>query len=113
MSATKVMGIAILTAVIGRWANGKKALPSAGGVLQVTGALILISLLDTGRSAPVAKGFSWLFFAAVMLSPDSPLTGLANAEGRVPNASGAPGTGGAPAGALDKPTTRNPTARTQ
>lgn len=110
MSATKIMGFAVLAAVIGRWANGKKAIPSAAGVLQVTGALILVSLLDNGKTEPAAKGFAWLFFAAVFLSNDSPLTGLARAEasgGRIPNAT----TGGAPAGALDKPV-KNTTQRT-
>lgn len=82
MNATKIMGFGIAAAVIGRWANNKKALPSAAGVLQVIGALFLISLLDTGKTEPAARGFAWLFFAAVMLSPDSPLTGLAKAENR-------------------------------
>ena len=81
MSATKIMGVAILAGVIGRWANNKKALPDASGVLQVTAALILISLLDTGKTEPVAKGLAWLFFAAVLLSDSSPLTGLVKAEG--------------------------------
>jgi hypothetical protein len=57
----------------------------------------------------VAQGLAWLFMAAVLLSDSSPLTGLAKAEqaaGRIPNSSGRPGTGGAPAGALDQPTSR-------
>jgi hypothetical protein len=99
VNATKVMGIAIAAGVIGRWANNKKALPPATGVLQIIGALVLVSLLDQGKTEPVAKGFAWLFAVAVVLSPDSPLTGLAHAEaagGRVPDSSGAPGTGGGP-----------------
>lgn len=81
MSATKVMMIAVLLGVVGRWANNKKALPSASGVLEITGAVVLISLLDTARTEPVAKGFAWLFLAAVLLSDSSPITGLARAEG--------------------------------
>jgi hypothetical protein len=106
LSATRVMLIAIAAGVIGRWANDKKALPSIGGMLEVVGALVLISLMDSGSTQPVAKGFAWLFFAAVMLSDSSPLTGLAKAEstGRVPT----PATGGAPAGVLDTPATRIP-----
>ncbi len=80
MSATKIMGFAIAAGVIGRWANNKKALPSAAGVLQVIGALFIVSLLDTGKTEPVAKGLAGLFAVAVFLSPDSPLTGLAKAE---------------------------------
>jgi hypothetical protein len=114
MSATKVFGAAIALGVIGRWASNKKALPSIGGSLEVLGALFLVSVMDRGKSEPVAKGLAWLFMAAVLLSDSSPLTGLAKAEkaaslptaavnapaagaGRVPT----PATGGAPAGALD------------
>lgn len=80
MSATKIMGFAIAAGIIGRWANNKKALPSIPGSLQVAGALLLVALLDGGKTEPVAKGFAWLFTAAVFLSSDSPLTGLAKAE---------------------------------
>lgn len=81
MSATKIMAFAIAAGIVGRWANNKKALPSIQGSLQVAGALILIAVLDNGETEPVAKGFAWLFTAAVFLSPDSPLSGLAKAEG--------------------------------
>ena len=104
MSATKVFGAAIALGVIGRWANNKKALPGIPGMLEVAGALVLVSLLDHGRTEPVAKGFAWLFLAAVLLSDSSPLTGLAKAEtakpaapaspGRIPTT--APGKGGGP-----------------
>ena len=78
--ATKIMVTAILLGIVGRWANNKKALPSPTGILEVLGALVLVSLMDRGRSAEAARGFAWLFFAAVLLSDSSPLTGLARAE---------------------------------
>lgn len=81
MSATKIMGFAIAAGIIGRWANNKKALPSIPGALQVAGALLLVALLDNGKTESAAKGFAWLFTAAVFLSPDSPLSGLARVEG--------------------------------
>ncbi len=114
MSATKVFGAAIALGVVGRWANNKKALPDPTGVLEVLGALFLVAFMDQGKTEPVAKGLAWLFLAAVLLSDSSPLTGLVKAEagaGRIPNSSGAPGTGGAPAGVLDSPTTRTPVRR--
>jgi hypothetical protein len=95
VSATKVFGAAIALGVIGRWANNKKALPSMAGILQVTGALFLVSFMDRGKTEPVAKGLAWLFMAAILLSDSSPLTGLVKAEqanGRIPTA--APGNGG-------------------
>ena len=83
MSATKVMITAMLLGVVGRWANNKKAVPDPKGLLEVLFALGLIAFLDNGRTEPVAKGFAWMFFAGVMLSDCSPITGLA----RVQNAS--------------------------
>lgn len=109
MSATKVFGAAIALGVVGRWASGKKALPSISGTLEVLGALFLVSFMDRGRTEPVAKGLAWLFMTAVLLSDSSPLTGLAKAEasgGRIPTAA----TAGAPAGVLDAPAGRIPTA---
>lgn len=100
MSATKVFAAAIAVGVIGRWANNRKALPGIPGMLEVTGALILVSLLDRGSTEPVAKGFAWLFMAAVLLSDSSPLTGLAKAESA---AAKAPPTGPA----VPVPTTRS------
>ncbi len=111
MSATKVFGAAIALGVVGRWAANKKALPPIQGVLEVIGALFLVSFMDRGKTEPVAKGLAWLFMAAVLLSDASPLTGLVKAEagaGRIPNAA----TGGAPAGALDAAPGRVPTPAT-
>lgn len=81
VSATKIMLIAIASGVIGRWAHNQKAVPSAKGVLEIAFALVLISALDNGRTAPIARGFALLFLTAVMLSDNSPLTGIAKATG--------------------------------
>lgn len=80
-----MMFLAIMLGVVGRWANNKRALPSSAGTLEVIGALFLIALLDNGSTEPIAKGFAWLFFAAVLLSDSSPITGLAKAEGFAAN----------------------------
>jgi hypothetical protein len=82
MSATKVMVAAMLLGVVGRWANNQKAVPPAPGLIEVLFALGLIAFLDQGRTEPVAKGFAWLFFASVLLSDNSPLTGLARIQAR-------------------------------
>lgn len=77
MTATNTMLVAIVSGIIGRWSHNEKAIPSAQGVIEVLFALVLISALDTGRTAPIARGFALLFLLAVLLSDNSPLTGLA------------------------------------
>lgn len=79
MNATTIMLTAIGAGVLGRWANDEDAVPSAKGVIEVLFALVLISALDQGRTQSIARGFALLFLAAVLLSDDSPLTGLAKA----------------------------------
>ena len=82
MSAVTVMLLAIGTGVLGRWAHNKDAVPSATGAVEVVFALFVISALDSGRTADIAKGFAWLFLVAVLLGNNSPLTGLAALERR-------------------------------
>lgn len=77
MTATNTMLVAIAAGVIGRWSHNEKAVPSAKGVIEVLFSLILVSALDQGRTAPIARGFALLFLAAVLLSDNSPLTGAA------------------------------------
>jgi hypothetical protein len=73
------MLLAIGAGLVGRWSHNQKTIPSAGGVVEVVFALVLIAALDNGRTEDVARGFAWLFLAGVLLSNNSPLTGLANA----------------------------------
>lgn len=46
--------------------------------MKVAFAVVVIAALDQGRTADLAKGFAWLFLAGVLLSKNSPLTGIAN-----------------------------------
>jgi len=75
------MLMAIAAAAIGRWAHNKNAVPSAKGLVEVVFALVVISFIDQGATEPIARGFAWLFLAAVLLSSNSPITGLANVKG--------------------------------
>lgn len=77
MNATTVMAIAIVGGLVGRWSHNQKAVPSAGGLVQIVFAVIVIAALDQGSTIEVARGFAWLFLAAVLLSDNSPLTGIA------------------------------------
>jgi hypothetical protein len=76
MNATTVMIVAILAAVIGRWAHDQPT-ASVKSVVESAFAILVIALLDSGRTEAVAKGFAWLFLAAVLLSNNSPVTGIA------------------------------------
>lgn len=77
MGATTVMAIAIVGGLVGRWSHNQKAIPSAGGLVQITFAVIVIAALDAGNTQDIARGFAWLFLAGVLLSNNSPLTGIA------------------------------------
>ena len=77
MSGTTVMAIAIVGGLVGRWSHNKKTVPSAGRIVQIAFAVIVIAALDQGSTQQVARGFAWLFLAGVLLSNNSPLTGIA------------------------------------
>jgi len=77
MSATTVMAVAIVGGIVGRWAHNKPTVPSAGSIVKIVFAVVVIAALDQGNTAEVARGFAWLFLAGVLLSNSSPLTGIA------------------------------------
>lgn len=76
MNATTIMLAGIGLGVVGRWAHNEKAVPDAEQTVSVIFALLLIAALDQGRTQGIARGFALLFLAAVLLSNNSPLTGL-------------------------------------
>lgn len=80
MSATMVFAIAWGCLLLTHWANNKPTITTKQ-VLEMAFALIVIALLDQGETEPVAKGFAWLFLAAVLLRNDSILTALAKRTG--------------------------------
>lgn len=78
MSATSVAAIGVGLAVVGRWAHNQPALTtrSAAGSVVAVG---VIAALDRGKTAQIATGFAWLILVAVMLSKNSPVSGIATA----------------------------------
>lgn len=66
---------AIALAVIGRWANNQKFDPK--GIVEGLFALLVVAMMDTGRTEPVAKGLAWLVLVVVLLGKNSPITGIA------------------------------------
>lgn len=77
MSATTLMAVAIVGGVVGRWAHNKPTVPSVSGIVKIVFAVVVIAALDQGSTQQIARGFAWLFLAGVLLSNNSPLTGIA------------------------------------
>jgi hypothetical protein len=83
------MMVAIAAGIVGRWSHNEKAVPSAKAVIEIMFALILIAALDHGRTQSIARGFALLFLVSVLLSNNSPLTGLAQStKGATANTAG-------------------------
>lgn len=60
MRASHLMVVAVLLYVVHRWATGKTAVDVqvvVGGLF----AILVIAMLDQGKTEPIAKGFAWLF----------------------------------------------------
>lgn len=62
MRASTIMAVAILLFVIHRWATNKPAV-TLGVIISGVFAVVVIALLDQGRTEEIAKGFAWLFLA--------------------------------------------------
>jgi hypothetical protein len=71
------MAVAIVGGIVGRWAHNRPAVPSGKAVVEIVFAVVVIAALDQGSTQDVARGFAWLFLAGVLLSNNSPLTGIA------------------------------------
>jgi hypothetical protein len=77
VNATTVMAVAIVGGIVGRWAHNRPTVPSASGIVKIVFAVVVIAALDQGNTQQIAHGFAWLFLAGVLLSKNSPLTGIA------------------------------------
>ena len=78
MRATTIMLVGVGALVLTHWAHNEPTV-STKMIVQVAFAVLVIALLDQGRTEPVATGFAWLFLAAVLLSNKSILTALGKA----------------------------------
>lgn len=84
MNATTVMAVAIVGGIVGRWAHNRPTVPGAGGLVKLAFAVVVVAAMDQGRTQPIARGFAWLFLAGVLLSNNSPLTGIAKTANAKP-----------------------------
>lgn len=61
MKASMVMALAVMLYIIARWEKNESAV-TLDGVLGGLFAILIIALLDQGKTESVARGFAWLFF---------------------------------------------------
>ncbi len=60
MRASTIMLLAVTLYVVHRWATNQKAV-DAKTVIEGIFAVLVIAMLDQGRTEPIATGFAWLF----------------------------------------------------
>lgn len=80
MRAGTIVAVALGLLVLGRWAHDKPAFnlqTVAGGGFVI----IVVTMLDGGRTEKIAKGIAWIILATVALGAESPLTGIARLAG--------------------------------
>jgi hypothetical protein len=76
-----VMLLAWGALIVGHWTNNEPTI-NAKQAVEMGFAILVIAILESiEETEPIAKGFAWLFLAAVLLRKDSVLTGLAKATG--------------------------------
>ena len=63
MRASVVMALSVGMYVLARWEKNEPAV-TLDGILGGVFAILVIALLDQGKTEQIAKGFAWLFFAA-------------------------------------------------
>ena len=63
MRASAVMALAVGMYILARWEKNEPAV-TLDGVLGGVFAILVIALLDQGKTETVAKGLAWLFFTA-------------------------------------------------
>jgi hypothetical protein len=71
------MGVAVLLYVVHRWATGKPAV-DVKTLVEGVFAILVIAMLDQGRTEPIAKGFAWLFFVVAAYTAIPSITKAAN-----------------------------------
>lgn len=62
MRASTVMALAVGLYVVHRWATPGKTALDGKTVVEGVFAVLVVAMLDQGRTEGIAKGFAWLFF---------------------------------------------------
>lgn len=75
MRASAVMALAVGVYILARWEKNEPAV-TLDGVIGGVFAILVIALLDQGRTEPVAKGFAWIFLVVALYAA---MPGFSNA----------------------------------
>jgi hypothetical protein len=68
--ASHIVLLAIVLKLLGRWAHNEPTL-SVGTIFGAIFVLIVVGMMDSSNTEPIAKGVAWLILAAVLLANDS------------------------------------------
>ena len=86
MRASVVMAVAVLLYVITRWSRNEPAVTLPGVVGGVV-VILVIALLDQGRTEEIARGFAWLFFIVAAYNAIPPLSKAATTTAKTSGSS--------------------------
>lgn len=79
MRASTIMTVAVLLYVVHRWAAGQKAVDGKT-VVEAAFAILVIAMLDQGRTEEIATGFAWLFLVAAAYTAIPSIAKAANTK---------------------------------
>ena len=80
------MAVAVLLYVITRWSRNEPAV-TLPGVVGGAFVILVIALLDQGRTEDIARGFAWLFFIVAAYNAIPPLSKAAGTTAKNTGAS--------------------------
>lgn len=73
------MLLAVVLYAVHRWATNKPV-ATADTVVGGVFAILVIAMLDTGRTAEIARGFAWLFLVVAAYNAIGPIATAAKAK---------------------------------
>ena len=81
MRASVIMAVAVAMYVLARWEKNEPAV-TLDGVLGGLFVIVVIGMIDQGKTEPIAKGFAWLFFAVAAYNAVPAFTNALSAAGK-------------------------------
>ena len=81
MRASVIMAVAVAMYVLARWEKNEPAV-TLDGVLGGLFVIVVIGMIDQGKTEPIAKGFAWLFFAVAAYNAIPAFTNALTATGK-------------------------------
>lgn len=83
MRASTIMMLAVMLYVVHRWATNQKAVDGKT-VVEGIFAILVIAMLDQGRTEEIARGFAWLFLVTAAYTAIPAIGKAANGKSNPP-----------------------------